>query len=91
MIWPSITKSNKQVDNDCELGGDDYDTFGTLYMREFRVYQLLLKRCSNKVEKAEALLEADQYSESVIPYSPTCDDEMVSYVSLDNAIACINK
>lgn len=38
-------------------------------------------------------MESDQYNESVMPYVPTPVDEEVdiTYVNMDNAIACINK
>lgn len=52
---------------------------------------MLLKRCSNKVEKLDELHDADQFSNSVMPYFPSVGEDETPYVNLDNAIACINK
>lgn len=52
---------------------------------------MLLKRCSNKVEKLDDLHDADQFSNAVMPYHPSLSEEEAPYVNLDNAIACINK
>ncbi|XKL67863.1 hypothetical protein PGB90_003354 [Kerria lacca] len=59
----------------------------------YEIEKLLLKRCCNKVDSDSELMESDQYNESVMPYVPTPVDEEVdiTYVNMDNAIACINK
>ncbi|XP_065199938.1 endoribonuclease Dcr-1 [Planococcus citri] len=57
----------------------------------YEIEQLLLKRCFNKIEKEDEISEADQYSGAVIPYSPPGTEEDSPYVSLDNAVSCINR